>query len=178
MPAMPDAKSGVQIVFDTSVLSNFAVCGQVHLLEHLYKGGAYTTLMVVDEIERGIDAGYEYLGCIKAILAPVQTTGWLNVLSLESADEQRLYIELYSYVDAGEASCLAVAISQGFSLATDDLAARRVAKDRRVKLTGTVGVLLRLVRENLLPLDEANKILEQMIALRFRSPVDRLDDLV
>ncbi len=176
---MPDAnKDTTKYVFDTSVLSNFAACGQEDLLGRLYKGHAVTTLMVVDEILQGISAGYEYLRKIEAILAPFSVDGWLTVLSLENSDEQKLFIELFSSVDSGEASCLAVAIQQGYILATDDLAARRIARDRGVKLTGTLGILLRMVRENILSLEDANMLLKQMIVMRFRSPVEKLDDLV
>ena len=45
-------------------------------------------------------------------------------------------------------------------------------------LTGTVGILLALVRDGSLPLTEANAILAEMIERRYRSPVDRLDELI
>jgi predicted nucleic acid-binding protein len=89
-----------------------------------------------------------------------------------------MYVELSSSLGLGEASCLSVAISRGFVLATDDLAARREAAKRGVRLTGTLGVLIRLVREGHLSLTAANDILRQMIAWRYRSPVTSLDDLL
>jgi predicted nucleic acid-binding protein len=63
-------------------------------------------------------------------------------------------------------------------LVTDDLAARQLAQERDVPLAGTVGILLVLVRDGLLPLPEANAILAEMIERRYRSPVDRLDELL
>ena len=71
-----------------------------------------------------------------------------------------------------------MAVTRGLVLATDDLAARRRATQRGVRLTGTIGILVRLAREGHLPLNEANRILTQMIALRYRSPVASLDDLI
>jgi predicted nucleic acid-binding protein len=47
-----------------------------------------------------------------------------------------------------------------------------------VPLTGTVGILIALVRRQRLLLDEANQILAVMIQRRYRAPVDRLDDLI
>ncbi len=49
---------------------------------------------------------------------------------------------------------------------------------RGVKLTGTLGILVRLVREKHLTLAEANNVLTDMIALHYRTPVNRLDDLI
>lgn len=63
-------------------------------------------------------------------------------------------------------------------MVTDDLAARQLAHERGVPLTGTVGILLALVRDGVLSLTEANATLAEMIDRRYRSPVDRLDDLV
>jgi predicted nucleic acid-binding protein len=63
-------------------------------------------------------------------------------------------------------------------LVTDDLAARQLAQERDVPLTGTVGILLALVRDGTLPLAEANAMLAEMIEPRYRSPVDRLDEFV
>jgi predicted nucleic acid-binding protein len=63
-------------------------------------------------------------------------------------------------------------------LVTDDLAARQMAQERDVPLTGTMGILLAHVRGGSLSLAEANTILAQMIGRRYRSPVDRLDELL
>ena len=167
-----------RVVLDATVLSNFAMAGQIQLLRRLYRGRACTTIMVVTEIQRGIDAGYRKLESVEGILLSLQPTGWLPVLALESAEAQALYLQLSASLGSGEASCLAVAVTRGLVLATDDLAARRRATQRGVRLTGTIGILVRLAREGHLPLNEANRILTQMIALRYRSPVASLDDLI
>jgi len=73
---------------------------------------------------------------------------------------------------------LALAASRGLTLATDDLAARSLAEGEGVSLTGTLGVLVALVRDNALSLPEADAMLEAMIERRYRSPVDKLDDLI
>jgi predicted nucleic acid-binding protein len=64
------------------------------------------------------------------------------------------------------------------TLVTDDLAARRLAKERDVPVTGTLGILIESVRSNFLTLSEANAILADMIRQRYRSPIDRLDEYV
>ena len=61
---------------------------------------------------------------------------------------------------------------------TDDLAARRLAESEGVSLTGTLGVVVALVRDDVLPLSDANTMLEALIQRRYRSPMDGLDDLI
>ena len=60
----------------------------------------------------------------------------------------------------------------------DDLAARRLAETNNVPLSGTLGMLIALVRHDALSLKEANAILTTMILRNYRSPVDRLDELI
>ena len=176
MPGMPETR--LLFVIDTTVLSNFAAVSHVPMLERLYRGRACTTLMVTTEIQHGLKAGYEYLQDVTDSLTPLRSDGWLPIVPLETAGEQGLYAELSQALGPGEASCLAVAVARQLTLATDDLAARRAAAARGVKLTGTLGILVRLVREKHLTLAEANNILTDMIALHYRTPVNRLDDLI
>jgi predicted nucleic acid-binding protein len=134
--------------------------------------------MVVDEIQRGLEGGYDYLQPVIAALFPLKKDGWLHVLPLDSPQEQALYVELSASLGAGEASAITLAFIQKLTLATDDRAARRLATQRGIKLTGTVGILVRLVKEGYLTLLAGNELLRQMISLRYRSPVDKLDDLI
>lgn len=176
---MPEAaQSAGWIVFDNTVLSNFALADQLSILESLYRGRACTTLMVVEEIWRGIEAGYTNLLPLESILHPLSPSGWMDIFELTSDREQTLFIDLLSTLDSGEAACLALAVERGLILASDDLAVRRAATRLGVKLTGTVGILLRAIREEMIPLQAANHILGRMIAQRYRAPVERLDDLI
>ncbi len=100
------------------------------------------------------------------------------MLAPTSPQEQALFIELSLSLAAGEASCLALAIVRSLVLVSDDRAARQQASERGVRLTGTLGILVRAVREHHISLLEANDTLAQMIALRYRAPLQRLDDLI
>lgn len=165
-------------IFDTTVLSNLAAVGRLDLLEKRYRETAYTTVEVGDELRRGLQAGYGYLESALRQIHGMSPDGWLPIVAPEVAAEHHLRIEFDLLLDSGEASCLALAISRGLVLVTDDLAARQLAQERDVPLTGTVGILLVLVRDGSLTLPEANAILAGMIERRYRSPVDRLDDLL
>ena len=133
---------------------------------------------VGDELRKGLQAGYGYLEQVMQQIESISPGGWLRILVPESEVEHRLRTEFDLLLDPGEASCLALAISRGLTLVTDDLAARRLAKERGVPLTGTLGILVALVRGGVLSLTEANDILAAMIRRRYWSPVDQLDGLI
>lgn len=63
-------------------------------------------------------------------------------------------------------------------LATDDKAGRRLGLQYKVSLTGTVGVLIRGIREGYLTLSTGNRILKEMIRYEYYSPVESLDELI
>ena len=167
-----------EYIFDATVLSSFAAADQLSVLEARYRGVDFTTIEVSDELQRGVKAGYEHLAPALHQIETVKPGGWLRVLTPRSAGEHRLRTVLDRSLDPGEASCLALAASRGLTLATDDLAARSLAEGEGVSLTGTLGVLVALVRDNALSLPEADAMLEAMIERRYRSPVDKLDDLI
>lgn len=169
MPESP--KTG--IVFDATVLSNFARIEQFHWLEQLYSKRGATTLMVVEEVQRGIEAGYSRLQVISPSLAPA---GWLAVVTPETAEERSLYVNLLATLGAGEASCLAVGRMRKLVVATDDRAARLKAVEQGIRVTGTLGILARLVPEGTVPLPRANELLAQMIQQGYHSPVHKLED--
>lgn len=165
-------------IFDTTALSNLAVVGCLDLLEKRYHMVGLTTIEVSDELRRGLQAGYEHLENVLQQIQSISPGGWLRIVAPESPAEHQLRGEFDLLLDPGEASCLALAISRGLILVTDDLAARQLAQERGVPLTGTVGILLALVRDGVLSLAEANGVLAEMIERRYRSPVDRLDELI
>lgn len=167
-----------EYIFDTTVLSNLAAAGCFELLETRYRDKAFTTVEVSDELRKGLQAGYSYLGDVLQQIVDLGSGGWLCILAPESADEHQLRAEFDLLLDPGEASCLALAISRRMILVTDDLAARRLAQERNVPLTGTLGILVALVRDGQISLSEANVLLAAMIRRRYRSPVDRLDELI
>ncbi len=167
-----------EFIFDTTVLSNLAVVGRLDLLEKRYRGIGFTTMEVVHELRRGLNAGYAYLTPVLEEAEKASGESWLQILVPQSADERRLRAEFDLALDAGEASCLALALVRSMTFVTDDLAARQLAKARGAALTGTLGILIASVRDGNLTVDEANGVLARMIEAHYRAPVERLDDLI
>jgi predicted nucleic acid-binding protein len=54
MQRMPD------YIFNTTALSNFAAARRLDLLKTRYRGIAFTTVEVSNELRKGVKAGYSY----------------------------------------------------------------------------------------------------------------------
>lgn len=168
----------MKYIFDNTVLSNFLLINQMDLLKSLYQRCAWTSIQVVDEIKKGINEGHSWLTVAEKHLATITPNGWLNVLNLETPEENRFYLQFRQSLDPGEASCLSLAITRNLVLAIDDKAGRRLGLQYKVSLTGTVGILVRGIREKYLTPSTANRLLKEMIRNGYYSPVENLDELI
>jgi len=160
------------LLFDTVVLSNFALVKRLELLERLAGETPAVTCEVLDEIASGISKGYEALRAIERVV----TVGVFKQIMLTS-DERSKYIGLLRNLGSGEASCIAVATTRkGSVVATDDLVARNICRELRCPVTGTIGILQSMLQNTVLTAEDANRLLDEMILNGFYSPVQRLRD--
>jgi predicted nucleic acid-binding protein len=159
-----------EIVFDTCVLSNFALSDSLPLLKTLYPQSALTTDLVALENLRRIQSGHAALAAVRQALAE----GWLHEVSCTGREEKRLLENLSVSLGAGEASCIAIARSRSYVFACDDRAARKEATLCGVRLTGTIGILIKAVRQGTVELKQANAILRKMVERGFYAPVARI----
>lgn len=162
-----------EIIFDCSSLSSFALSDSLFILKNLYKDSAFITNLVSAEILTGIQQGHKNLREIQQALAD----GWLKEIGLKSAKEKSLYQTLSVSLGHGEASSIAVAKCRGFIFACDDRAARRESGLLSVKLTGTLGILKKAIRNQIINLEEGHRILTKMIKAGFYSPVKSLNEI-
>lgn len=155
-----------ETILDTTLLSNFAHVQRPDLLQAALISKAVTTATVLAELRAGVTLGW----------VPRCDWSWLNVVTL--ADEEQVQAGHYTAVlDAGEAERLTVAKKRAWVFASDDLAARRLARHEGVDVTGTLGVLQKLVTMQLLTLDEADAHLTVMVGRGYRAPVRSLREL-
>ena len=87
------------------------------------------TRLVPQEIDLG--------GAIKA--------GYIRQCQLQGQEELDAFVRFAMQLDDGEASCLAVAESRGWSVATDDRKARRIASENGIPLTSTPELVRRWI---------------------------------
>jgi hypothetical protein len=150
---------------DTTILSNFAQVEQLGLLAKALPD-ASTTPQVMTELRQGEVAGH----------FPVSNWNWLTVISL-TPDEQAHFERIRHILDDGEASCLAVALTRSGTIFTDDRDARRYAQRLGIPVSGTLGALALLVRDQHLTLEQANALLGAMIQAGYHSPVNSLEEI-
>jgi predicted nucleic acid-binding protein len=155
------------VLLDNTVLSNLALVGKMDLVFHLWAGRVASTPEVLNEYEVAARAG---------LLPP---HAWADLRLVELTSQEVALKETFSLrLGLGERSCLAVAHSRGGLLATDDADARAAPRRLGVPVTGTLGILALAVRRELMTLTQANTLLADMVAAGYRSPVERLDELV
>jgi len=162
-----------EIILDCCCLSNFALSNSLFILKNLYSNSAFVTEFVSAEILRGVHRGHKDLTKIQDSLRE----GWLKEVVLSPKKEKSLYETLSVSLGFAEASSIAVAKARGFFFACDDRAARREAGLLGVKLSGTLGILKKSIRDKTIKLKEGNLILTEMIAKGFYSSVNSLKEI-
>lgn len=64
-----------------------------------------------------------------------------------------------------------IAYTRGWMLATDDGQARKFAKTQGIRLTGSLGILIKAAEQGVVSLTEANALHARMIDQGYRSPL-------
>ncbi len=159
-------------VFDTVVLSNFLISDSVHILEKRYKGRG----LITPEVYNEISAGMPQIKPLKHIDKLIEY-GIFSICPL-TRQEYDYFKEMITFLGKGEASCIAFAKGNHAIVATDDRKAREQCANRRIPVTGTIGILKASVQDESLNLEQANEILAKMIHSGFYSPVTSITDIL
>jgi predicted nucleic acid-binding protein len=154
-------------LLDNTVLSNFSIVERADLVRLALGDEAATTQTVWDELQSGVRIGR----------LSAQDWSWLQVFSL-AEDEREFYQLLTRRLNAGEASCLAIAARRGCRVLTDDRDARELAAAWQIPISGTLGLLLRLIDIGTLSLTEGDELLARMTAAGYHSPIDTLQEML
>lgn len=163
MTAPPDAAT----VLNTTVLSNFAHVDDVELLLALPR------LVTVDAVQTELEEGTETHVHLEPALAVLHEDIPVITPTTPAATLEETLLES---LDPGEAQALAVAETAEGVLVTDDGDARTIATERRVDVTGSIGILVRSVEQGHLSVDTANGYLKRWIdEAGFRSPARDFD---
>lgn len=154
------------ILLDNTVLSNFSSIGRPDLVRLALGETAATVTEAFAEYATGVQAG-KIPGC---------DWSWLPILNLDEAQRPH-YEQLHVRLGSGEAACIALAFAHKYRVCTDDRDARKIAAQMQVPVTGTLGLLVRLVEQGHLSDPEADAWLGRMIAAGYRAPVASLTEL-
>ena len=150
-------------VTNTTLLSNFAHARRPDLPPLAFPGLVMPTT-VREELQEG-----ERLGLLPSL-------DWSAIPVAEPERTQLAEIgQLTPSLDRGEIACLALARLHGAIAITDDRDARKVAQTLGLKVSGTLGALIQLIRHHGLTLEDGDRLLAKMIAAGYRSPRKSLE---
>ncbi|MWG33717.1 hypothetical protein [Halomarina oriensis] len=158
------------VVLDATVLSNYASTDSVSWLTTTLDE-LWTVPAVQGELERGVARDYRYLSHALDALAS-------GAITVDETAEKRLeqdHPSVRAKLDRGEAEAFVAAQAAGGTLATDDAAARRLAGEFEVPVTGSIGLLIRGIAHGELSVETADAWLQTWITERnYYSPVDSI----
>lgn len=154
-------------LIDTSIFSNFAKCDAVDLVRDQFGKTLRATSYVKTEITRGIQTNR----------IPKVPHGWLRAMTLRYPEERNLFRNLSRRLGKGEASSIAIAYHRKYSFLTDDKDARVVAQSLQIPVSGTIGLLVKLVQKKACTEHEAERLLHSMIEHGFYSPISSMKEL-
>jgi len=162
-------------LFDTVTLSNFALTGSFELLVDRYGKRLVVTPAVPEEVAEGVIAGY---GALHEIERAVDEGRIGEAGGLTSTEDRKTYRELLRILAPGEASCIVHAGACGGVVVSDDRTARQCCEARGIEVTGTIGILKACTLDRTLSPEEADAILQAMVAAGYFSPVRTISGLV
>ena len=146
---VPTSNLWSSVVLDTTVISNFSFTDDLASLIDDPDAQIVTVPAVIDEVRAGDeDPGF---------LAGIE--GEPDVIEVDGDPND----EILDRMDHGEAYALRAAIVENGTLATDDLAARELADEQGIPVTGSIGLLVRLIRRDVFTVDEADDVLSRWI---------------
>ena len=163
-----------ETVFDNCVLSNFMHSDSLEIVKKLYANESYITNYVVAENMKGILKGHLLLSKLKDALKE----GWLKEITLKSMKEKDLFETLSVSLGMGESSSIAVAKVRSYVFACDDRVARREAELLGIKLTGTIGILIKGFRKRILTQKTADEILGKMVKNGFYTTIKSIKQVI
>ena len=167
----------MKVISNTTVLSNFASIGSLEVLRRLHLE-LCISVEVYQEILSGLEEGYVFYQDTLEAVSSGSRDGWIQLTSLSGEEEVEAFLGMPATLHQGEASSLAIAQHRGWLLLTDDKAARREARNRRIPLSGTIGCLVGAVENGVCTLDEGNALLADILDEGFYSPVSDLTRLI
>lgn len=159
-------------VFDIVSLANFLLADAEKVLVVRYSGRAFFTGQVFDELTSGMRMRPRLKNI--EVLLDRKHFGLVAITTPERVQ----YAGLITNLGRGEASCIATAGSGGWTVVTDDRAARSHCIETSIRVTGTIGIVKAACLEKQVQPSEADRILQEMIDNGFYSPVGRVSDLL
>jgi predicted nucleic acid-binding protein len=158
------------IFLDATVLSNYASTDSIGFLVSSLESPVVVPA-VRDEIERGLRFGHDYLA--------TAVEAFDDGLQIGDVPSEKAAGQLRDRLDPGETDALRGAVERNGTLATDDLAARRLADELGIPVTGSIGLLLVGIEHGRIDKETADEWLETWREERgYYAPVESVNELL
>lgn len=162
------------LVLDATVVSNFASSSALPWLVEA-ETRIEVPVTVQREIQRGIDRGFDFLESTDSFFSSPTVSVVETAISTTGDAEP----DVRSRLDPGESAALLRAECANGLLATDDGAARSLARDRELALTGSIGILVPGIESGDLSVERADDWLRTWVRDRgYYSPVESVRELL
>ncbi len=153
-----------EVIVNTSPIQYLYQLGQIELLQILY-GDILLPFYVKEEIDTGLEYHLE--------LPIIEKYSWMKITKSSNLG----LIAFPSILGKGEKECIAIALeNQQSTVVLDDLNARKFAKALGIKITGTLGLLLKAKEEK--HLTSIRPCLDKLIQLGFRIHPNTYKDML
>jgi predicted nucleic acid-binding protein len=172
------------VIFDHTVLNSFAFARGFDVIRRLYSGRAFICKAAWKEMQRKIGSSQRYQHLLEqarleAIYRAV-TEGCLQVVSDEvnpgdEITELQLAHEYSQSLCPRQAESMAIAHTRGWVFASDHPPVRNFARVRKIRLTGTLGILVKAAKRRILSVSEADSIHARIINHGYRSPLSPIN---
>lgn len=156
------------VVFDTVVLSHFALADRLDVLAYLMLGQpCATTAVVIHELREGVPGHPALTAALDA--------DWIQIFALDQPDEVRAFAQWTRRLgatvrDKGEASVFALAEKLHGLAITDDRDATRVGRAYGIHVHGTIWLLARACQAGKLTEVNAGAIVDSLRETGHRLP--------
>lgn len=136
----------LRVVSDAGPLIALAKLNLLHLLKELYEQVYVPSSVYEEAVIEGLRQGLEDAHTLQSFLIQ---EGW------EGTEVGEIAAELASlHLDQGERESLALALDMDALLLIDEEHGREVARQRNVRIRGTLGILIEAYRRHLIDLDQ------------------------
>lgn len=160
------------VALDASVLINFIRIGRIELLGNL----PAMTFMVPNEVENEITDGTQ-----AAALKEATAAGHLQQTAMTDPAELEHHVTLTRYLGKGEAACLTLAKTRGWSLASDEKRLfwrTAIAEIGETRILTTPDLIVHAIRADLASVEEADRWKRLLAERRFRMKFDSFAELL